>query len=75
LLPQNGSHPQFLSKKAKQTKIGYPIGHPIFVVRSTGIESVSKLLKAFIYKEFNRLVAKNTPIFFDIIYFHSVNNF
>ena len=45
-----------------KTKIGCPFGHPIFVVRSTGIEAVSKTLKAFIYKAFSHLLAKNTPI-------------
>jgi len=45
-----------------KTKIGCPFGHPIFVVRSTGIEAVSTSLKAFIYKGFSRLLAKNTPI-------------
>ena len=32
------------------------------VVRSTGIEAVSTSLKAFIYKGFSHLLAKNTPI-------------
>ena len=31
-------------------------------MRSTGIEAVSKSLKAFIYKGFSHLLAKNTPI-------------
>ena len=38
-------------------------GHPIFVVRSTGIEAVLGLLKAFVYKAFSHLLAKNTPNF------------
>ena len=32
------------------------------LVRSTGIEAVFKSLKAFIYKGFSRLLAKNTPM-------------
>ena len=31
-------------------------------LRSTGIEAVSTSLKAFIYKGFSHLLAKNTPI-------------
>ena len=45
------------------------------VVRSTGIEAVSKTLKPFIYKAFSPLLAKNTPIILYVIYFDFINHF
>ena len=45
------------------------------LVRSTGIEAVLKSLKAFIYKGFSPLLAKNTPIILHIIYFDFINHF
>lgn len=45
------------------------------VVRSTGIEAVSTSLKAFIYKGFSHLLAKNTPIILYVIYFDFVYHF
>ena len=45
------------------------------LVRSTGIEAVSTSLKAFIYKGFSHLLAKNTPIVLYVVYFDFVNHF
>ena len=49
LLSQNGSTLNSCRNSGK-TKIGCPKGHPIFVVRSTGIEDVCRSLSPFIYK-------------------------
>ena len=38
----------------EKTKIGCPNGHPIFVVRSTGIEDIRRYEKALVFKAFLR---------------------
>ena len=51
LLSQNGSTLNSCRNSGK-TKIGCPKGHPIFVVRSTGIEHLPQTLNPFILKGF-----------------------
>ena len=51
LLSQNGSTLNSC-RNSEETKIGCPKGHPIFVVRSTGIEDVRRYEKSLDFQGF-----------------------
>ena len=58
---------EYLFKNAKNEAFMHFFLHNcLILVRSTGIEAVLGLLKAFIYKGFSHLLAKNTPNFYTL---------
>ena len=57
LLSQNGSTLNSC-RNSEETKIGCPKGHPIFVVRSTGIEDIRRYEKSLDFQGFFTLNAK-----------------